>query len=710
MNRREFLNATAAIGGLPLVLGRLTCDTTEGRNPGVWRDRRFHTMPRRPWRKIHLDFHNSHHVPRIGVEFDADEWGDTLASAHVDGIVVVAKDMHGFCYYPSETGPVHPGLSFDLLGAQVRACRQRNIKVYAYYCVTWDHYLAAAHPDWRMRRKDGSDYMPKPGQTPGWTALCLANPEFRAWMDRHIREFMGRYELDGAWFDMAEPIAPECHCAVCRRRIVEEGGIPDDPETQRAFQHRIFLDWHRHARELVRTIRPDAQVDFNDIGLSRVSDRAALLDNIDIEALPTGHWGYYYAPLQIRYQRNFGIPVYGMTGRFLLAWGDFGGLKTAAQLKVELASIVANGARCDVGDQMPPNGKLDPAIYRVIGQVFEDIRAIEPWLAGAAPVTEAAMLIPDQPLDRLQDPYLYGMCRLLLESHLQFDAVEPSAEWERYRLVIWPDAVHPRPDEIERLHRYIERGGAVLAIGRSALGSDGESSWMSLYGFRWAGSSPYRPAYMVPQEDFTGLPCYEYALYEGGDRWVIQPPAVSVARLGEPLFQRSAEQYTSHRQTPIDRVTEFVVAAYSGRVGLIGFPLGLSYHQTGYWAYRALFEHILRRILPDRMVETNAPPNTEITVTCQIADANSANAQACRWIVHMVHWSPSRGSPAHPVYHDHVVPLHEVRLSVSLPLRRPAARTLRSNRPLAVQNRSGRWEFIVPKVEIHEAVVLEELT
>jgi len=56
----------------------------------------------------------------------------------------------------------------------------------------------------------------------------------------------------------------------------------------------------------------------------------------------TGGWGYFYAPLQIRYQRNFGVPVYGMTGRFVLSWADFGGLKQPMQLDVELASIVAN--------------------------------------------------------------------------------------------------------------------------------------------------------------------------------------------------------------------------------------------------------------------------------------------------------------------------------------------------------------------------------
>jgi hypothetical protein len=49
----------------------------------------------KPWRKVHLDFHNSQHMPSIGIAFDADEFGQTLVDAHVTGIVVFAKDMHG---------------------------------------------------------------------------------------------------------------------------------------------------------------------------------------------------------------------------------------------------------------------------------------------------------------------------------------------------------------------------------------------------------------------------------------------------------------------------------------------------------------------------------------------------------------------------------------------------------------------------------------
>ena len=709
INRREFLGvmgATAAVayGGAPFAAG--AAEPVAGASQKVWIDPRIHTLPKRPWRKIHQDFHNSAHVPKIGANFNADEWGDRLLAGNVDAIVVFAKDMHGLFYYPSQYGPVHPGLSFDLLGEQVKACRARKIAVYAYYCVTWDHHMANAHKDWLVIKRDGSNYLPQPGQTPGWTALCLAHEDYLKLMDDHTREFVAKYELDGAWFDMAEPISPECFCPECRRELAAAGKDPNDAAAQRDHKNKLFLNWKRRMRKVVQAVRPACQIDYNDIGLSCVSQRAELLDNIDIEALPTGGWGYFYAPAQIRYQRTFGLPVYGMTGRFVTSWADFGGLKLPEQLDVELASIVANTARCDVGDQMPPSGRLDPAVYHVIGKSFGRIKALEPYLEGAAPVAEAAMLIPAVPLDWLRDEYIYGVTKLMLESRLQFDVVEPGQEWERYRLVVLPDGFRPDAALVERLHAFIAKGGSVIVINDAGLVAGGTAGWLDRYGLTYAGASLFKPAYLVPQAKFTGdIPTYEYALYEGASQWKAAAPAVSCAALGEPLFQRSAEHFTSHKQTPFDHLTEFSVVARSGRVGLLAFPAGTSYYRTGYWVYRAAFDYLVREVMPERLVDTDASLSTEITVTHQLAD--KATRRPERYLVHLINWSANRKAPPHPEVFESPVPLADVRVRLNLPLKVEAARTVTAGGKLRARVVKGGVEVVVPRVLIHEIVSLE---
>lgn len=650
----------------------------------VWIDPKLAALAARPWRKIHLDFHNSQHVARIGAGFDAAEFGDRLAAASVNAIVVFAKDMHGYFYYPSRYGPVHPGLSFDLLGAQVAALRQRRIAVYAYYCTTWDNYLAAHHPEWLVIRRDGSNYLAKPGRTPGWTALCLAHEPFVQLMLDHTREFVSRYELDGAWFDMPVPIAGECFCPECRRQLRD----PDDIRAQREHKHALHKAFLRRAHDLVTATRPGCQVDFNGQCVYGLGERVPYMDNVDIEALPTASWGYYYFPTTVRYARTFGITTYGMTGRFKASWADFGGLKLPVQLDAELAAIVANGARCDIGDQMPPNGRLDPAVYHVIGQSYARIRTLEPYLEGAAPVTEAALLTAGLPLEKPSTEANYGLAKLLIESRIQFDVVEPGAEWERYALMVLADELRVDGALAARLHQYLARGGAVIA-------NHAANDWLERYGLHYAGRSPYKPAYLIPKVSFTGeIPPYEYALYEGASQWRAEPPATVVAQLGEPAFQRSAQHYTSHAQSPFDHASPYAAVARSGRLALFGFPLGLSYWNQGYWVYRQAFQHVARQLLPEPLIASDAPLSTELTVTRQ--------ARKKRWLVHIVNFSPLRRSPKHPDFYEDPIPLTNVTVRLRAACR--SARAVVAGVDLPVRN----GMVMVPRIGVHEIICWQD--
>ena len=134
------------------------------------------------------------------------------------------------------------------------------------------------------------------------------------------------------------------------------------------------------------------QVDFNTQTVLGVRDSLPYLDNIEIEALPTGGWHYAYLPLHARYARTFGVPVYGMTSKCLKHWGDFGGVKHPMQLRTELAGTVALGLRCEIGADVWPDGQFDDATNATIGEAFAEIEQIEPFLQGAVPVTEAALL------------------------------------------------------------------------------------------------------------------------------------------------------------------------------------------------------------------------------------------------------------------------------------------------------------------------------
>ncbi len=670
-----------------------------------WIDPAQGALPRRPWRKVHLDFHNSQHIPHIGERFNAVEFGDQLAAASVDAIVVFAKDMHGYFYYPSAYGPVHPGLRFDLLGAQVQACRARNIAVYAYYCTAWDNHLAEHHPEWLLVKRDRTNYLPKFNEAPSWTALCLAHEDFVQLMIDHAVEFVSRYEIDGAWFDMPVMRDGECYCPACLEQMRAQGLDPFDVAHQRRHKHDLHKRFIARMTAAVQLARPGCQVDYNNQGLFGLDERVPFMDNIDIEALPTASWGYYYFPLITRYARITGRTTYGMTGRFHQSWADFGGLKLPAQLHVELAGIVANGARCDIGDQPPPHARLDPAVYQVIGEAYGRIKALEPWLEGATPVTEAALLVGGLPLDPPSTEANYGLAKLLVESRVQFDVLEPHMAWERYRLVVLSEQLAVDATLAERLQAYMAAGGSVIAVDDSGRIAGSEASWLEPWGLTYHGASPFKPAYLVADGATTGttLSAYEFALYEGASRWRTVAPAQSIATLGEPLFQRSGAHYTSHAQSPFDHATEYSAASLADRLAHIAFPIGLSYFHTGYWVYRHLFQHVLKTLLRDPLLESNAPLSTEVTMTHQPATTDHAE----RCMVHVVNWSPLRQSPRHPTFYEDPIALTDVKVVVRPPMQVTKARAVVAGIDLPITLRdNGDIEITLSRVPVHEMVCL----
>jgi hypothetical protein len=359
---------------------------------------------------------------------------------------------------------------------------------------------------------------------------------------------------------------------------------------------------------------------------------------------------------------------------------------------------------------MPPHGRLDPAVYQTIGAAYAEIERLEPFLSGAAPATEAAILIAGDPLDDVGHARqsglgasVYGLVKLLIELHIQFDIVEPDVDLDRYRLLVLPDALAVDAALADRLRAYVANGGAVVGSHEAMRVQGGDTIWAEELQLRYAGESPFAPAYLKPAAPLGGnILDFEYALYDGSAQWQPLDGSTTLAWLGEPLFQRTPEHYTSHAQTPFDHLSGYAALARSGRVAAAAFPLGASYYHHGYWVYREIFRALIEAVLPERLVWTNAPLSAEVTVTHQ-----AAGDRPERWLVHVVNFSPNRRSPEHCEYVEDPIPLHDVR--VALHAGRPFARAYLAadGAPLPLRAAGAGWEVTIPKVQYGAIVVLE---
>jgi hypothetical protein len=134
-------------------------------------------------------------------------------------------------------------------------------------------------------------------------------------------------------------------------------------------------------------------------------------------------------------------------------------------------------------------------------------------------------------------------------------------------------------------------------------------------------------------------------------------------------------------------------------VGLLAFPVGRSYYRNGYWVYRAAFEHLLSAVLPSRLIQTNAPLSTEITVTHQPPKK--------RYLIHVINFSALRKAPPHPEFHEDPIALTEVTVRLNLPIRVTAARALVARKNLPVRADGRGVEVTLDRVPISEIVCLE---
>ncbi|MBN2028679.1 DUF2334 domain-containing protein [bacterium] len=104
----------------------------------------------------------------------------------------------------------------NLLKTFLEICHQREIRVYGWIPAFQHKQAWDAHPDWRVKKADNTDYQP----TPDSYFLCTRNPEFREWWLEFITDLLEHYkDLDG--IDIAEPIvswksSEGCYCPLCK--------------------------------------------------------------------------------------------------------------------------------------------------------------------------------------------------------------------------------------------------------------------------------------------------------------------------------------------------------------------------------------------------------------------------------------------------------------------------------------------------------------
>lgn len=643
-------------------------------------------------RQIHLDFHTSPAIDGIGAHFDKKEWQDTLKLGHVDSITLFSKCHHGYSYHPTKVNEMHPGLKFDLLGAELEACKEIGVRTPIYISAGLDEKEAHKHPEWLARGYDDRDEI-EDFSGAYYHLLCLNTP-YLDMLLAEIAEVMERYDPCEVFLDILGE--RQCWCPKCRADMEKEGIDWHDEKNVAAFGKRIYRHYMDEVERVVRQYSDKCTV-FHNCG-HVTHGRRDLIDtqrDLELESLPTGGWGYDHFPLSAAYVRTLGRNFTGMTGKFHKSWGEFGGFKHPNALRYEAALSLACGAGCSIGDQMHPDGRLNPSTYALVGAAYAEVEQKEPWCKGAKNVSEIAVFSAES-MDGARNGDTgkadVGANRILLETGRLYDFVDKDADISGYKLLILPD--HAVTDEgfLSKVKAFLAGGGKLLLSGTA--GTDGEKFLFDT-GAEFLGASEFSPTYYIPGFD-TVNGTTEYLMRTDAYRMKVLDAEI-LATGADPYFNRTPEHFCSHQHAPNNAAYSYPAVVRKGNIAYIGWNIFKGYALYGDYHQKELVDHVISLLMErDFAIETTLPDRGICTLQ-KTADGNQ--------LVHLLFAHTTiRGRDTEVI--EDIVPLYNVEVRVKAEnVKKVTLVPQGTLLPFRCEN--GSVCFTVPTVELHQMICIE---
>lgn len=642
-------------------------------------------------------------------------------------------DDEGF-YFVS---PLAARQNEDYLKRYLPEARARGLRVMIYFNVHWfNREFAARHPDWVQVTEQGR---PLEGIYQTGTSLCVNSP-WREWVFQLLRDLCA-YPIDGIFYDGPVFYAETCYCRHCREkyRKLYGGEMPSKRErrgrafaTLMEFQARSLADFLHDSRQVIKAINPEIAFYMN--GGVRGGNWATGRFNRVLVAeqdLLGSEGGFIYGDLT-----RTSLWKAGLTARLLETQAPdkprviFAAaahkpwtfsMLPAPELKLLYADSIANGANVWLAfsrfEADLPEMEAMTAMNRLVERhgryylntrsearvalVWSDVTAS--FYAGA----DAQLIDVDRVPARSEvgnlDGEFNGLAEALARSHTPFDVIDDtsleSAPLDRYALIVLPNVACMSSRAAERLRRYVQAGGNLLAtFETSAYDETGvrrkDFALADLFGAHDAGRivGPKRWDFIQPAQGAPGmLPSLRRKLF----------PAMTYHVRVQPGGGDAAMYFTKPLAGPYDGIPEVsedpaVIrhAAGRGRVVYVAGDLGNSIQSLHFPEHFELVSTVLRELAPSAVRLENAPGSVEVVLRSQ--------ENGRRWILHLVNFT---GEMTRPI--QRVVPLNNV--SVELEREGPVrtVRALVSDRQLEFRRQAGRLRFTLPRLDEYEVIVIE---
>lgn len=655
-------------------------------------------------RQIHLDFHTSPLIDDIGNKFDKKEFADILENARVNSITCFARCHHGHLYYDSKINEerIHPKLeNKNLLKDQISACQDRDIKAPIYTTVQWDKFTYDEHPEWVCLDLEGNIIKGEGGK-PGFYEFLCVNTQYRQFLKDHVTELLEMFqEADGLFFDIV--MVQPCACDSCKKSMKERGIDYTIKGERLKFSQDMLDEFKGEMTEVIRSINPKVSIFYNGSHIApSIKKLSGAYTHLEVESLPSGGWGYMHFPIAIRYARNLGKDCLGMTGKFHTYWGDFHSFKNLAALQYECFHMLAQNAKCSIGDQLEPNGKLSKEVYNLIGKVYTEVEEKEPWCEDAKAVCEIGVFTPEEYIDYNEDrpfrlqPCIIGATRMLQEASLQFDIIDSTFDFNKYKLLVLPERIPVNEIFKEKLENYVSNGGKVITTYESGLNEDKTKFNISFLKVKYESQGEFVPTFIVPEGNVgEGLYNTEYTMYEESLKVLAEEGAEVLSSSMAPYFNRTQEHFCSHQHAPSSGKV-YGPAIIKGENSIyFAHKIFSQYQSFGSVWCKKIFVNAVNLLLDKTLVKHDGPSTIISTVNEQVNEN--------RYIVHLLHYIPERRCQQIDIIED-IIPLYNLKLTMELDKEPKSVKLVPQNEVVDFEVIAGKLNFNVSKVYGHQMV------
>ncbi len=615
---------------------------------------------------------------RIDPERLASQLSDMGANAvvfNVGGIYAWYRSEVAY-HHVNEHLPSEPGA--DLLRDVIDACRKRNIRFIARYdfskAADW---IYLRQPQWFVRKAGGEPETIGAKRPGNWSLLmttCI-NGGFRsdAVAIPVLDESLGRYDIDGVFFN--NPQYQACECDGCKRKYEAVYGkaFPESPAL--CEPDWATLSMRDNMERMYRFIKEKREevpmILYYNLYRDNLFDRMKTTDMLCTESqdvLSLGHRDipeFWHPALSMKLGRSaegrpapFGI-VHSSPG---MDWRHTG--LPPAEYAFWLAQIPAHGGSIWHSLTGVPDTIRDKRIIRTVSELNHNAAKVEPYMEDAVSVKETALLWNAQ---KSAEGWADALVQLQLPFDVLLDEQAVPEVLRQYRVLVVPEGYAVTQSFAERIRGFVEGGGQLIAEGEWPLGSWELNGLFGVSRETYAGESLVASYLRIEDGEpllRQGFEDTEWIAHRGRVIYTRPERAETLATLVPPFSPLESVGAPPERAShAVDRTDiPLLMRSTAGKGRAWYFPFSLSHLINAYRLgehYRLIGNVLDAALGGDRLLRVTPYPGLQATAY-RIAQLSQAHGQGQGLLVHLVNGAGRRPLAA-------ALPLHEVELDIRLP-------------------------------------------